>query len=246
MRSMNRWLAFFLVAAAACGSAAVQAQRYAVISLIGDKMQLAYARGVDGQPVDRIERRYIPLDDTSIDRAALLAANEQIKRLKPGSDPVLLQAFERSYFDVSAGTGALIEWIRSLVKDKKVTHAVLITKLSYEGIPDLQKAFIGSRSLEGVGFFVGRTPAPTGSDPMSAGPGFLSPFAYFQVTLVDLRTGQVLREEKGLASTAISATNTDSGNPWEALSGTEKVRTLTDLVGKELAIVMPKVLAAQR
>jgi hypothetical protein len=222
------------------------AQRYAVISLIGDKMQLAYARGVDGQPVDRIERRYIPLDDTSIDRAALLAANEQIKKLKPGSDPVLLQAFERSYFDVSAGTGALVEWIRGLVKDKKVTHAVLITKLSHDGIPDLQKSFIGSRALEGVGVFVGRTPAPTGSDPMSAGPGFLSPFAYFQVTLVDLRTGQVLREEKGLASTAISATNTDSGNPWEALSGTEKVRTLTDLVGRELAIVMPKVLAAQR
>jgi hypothetical protein len=242
MRSTNRLLAVILVAAAACGAAAAHAQRYAVLSLIGDKMQLAFARGVEGQPVDRIERRYIPLDDTSIDRAALLAANEQIKKLKPGSDPVLLQAFERSYFDTSAGTGALIEWIRGLVKDKKVTHAVLITKLSYDGIPDLQKAFIGSRSLEGVGFFVGRTPAPTGSDPMSAGPGFLSPFAYFQVTLVDLRTGQVLREEKGLASTAISATNTDSGNPWEALSGTEKVRTLTDLVGRELAIVMPKVL----
>ena len=47
------------------------AQRYAVISLIGDRMQLAYARGVDGQPVDRIERRYIPLDDSSIDRATL-------------------------------------------------------------------------------------------------------------------------------------------------------------------------------
>jgi hypothetical protein len=246
MRPLNRLLAVLLVAAAACAAAAAHAQRYAVISLIGDKMQLAYARGVEGQPVDRIERRYIPLDDTSIDRAALLAANEQIRKLKPGSDPVLLQAFERSYFDTSAGTGALIEWIRGLVKDKKVTHAVLITKLSYDGIPDLQKAFIGSRSLEGVGFFVGRTPPPTGSDPMSAGPGFLSPFAYFQVTLVDLRTGQVLREERGLASTAISATGTDSGNPWEVLSGPEKVRTLTDLVGRELAIVMPKVLAAPR
>ena len=243
MTRLNRLLAVALVAAAACAAAAAHAERYAVISLIGDKMQLAYARGVEGQPVDRIERRYIPLDDTSIDRAALLAANEQIRKLKPGEEPVLLQAFERSYFDVSAGTGALVEWIRGLVKDKKVTHAVLITKLAYDGIPDLQKSFVGSRSLEGVGFFVGRTAPPTGADPMGAGPGFLSPFAYFQVTLLDLRTGQVLREERGLASTAISATNTDSGNPWEALSGTEKVRTLTDLVARELAIVMPKVLA---
>src|SRR2546421_11072620 len=134
MRSRNRPIACLLLACAAClFSIAAHAQRYAVISLIGDKMQLAYARGVEGEPVDRIERRYIPLDDTSIDRAALLAANEKIKKLKPGSDPVLLQAFERSYFDVRAGTGALLERIRGLVRGKKVTHAVLITKLSYDG-----------------------------------------------------------------------------------------------------------------
>ena len=242
-RITQRVASLVVLACALVGAVAAHAQdRYAVISLIGDKMQLAYARGVEGQPVDRIERRYIPLDDSSIDRAALLAANEQIQKLKPGSEPVLLQAFDRSYFDTSGGTGAVVEWIRQLVKDKKVTRAIIITKLTYEGIPDLQKAFVGSRWLEGVGFFVGRTPPPTGSDPMSAGPGFLSPFAYFQVTLVDLRSGQVLREERGLASTAISATSTDSGNPWDTLSGTQKVQTLTSLVSRELALVMPKVM----
>jgi hypothetical protein len=196
--------------------------------------------------VDAIERRFIPLDDSSIDRAALLAANEQLRKLKPGPDPVLLQAFERSYFDVSAGTGAIIEWVRQLARDKKVTHAVLITKISYEGIPDIQRPFVGNRTLEGVGFFVGRTAAPEGAPPMRAGPGFLSPFAYFLVSLVDLRTGQTLREERGLASDSISATSTDSGNPWEALSGQQKVNKLVDLVSRELAIVMPKVLAAKR
>jgi tRNA-binding EMAP/Myf-like protein len=120
---------------------------------------------------------------------------------------------------------------------------VLITKISYDGIPDLQKPFIGSRTLEGVGFFVGRTAPATGANPMSAGPGFLSPFAYFEVSLVDLGSGRVVKEERGLASDSISATSTDTGNPWDALSGSEKVRKLTDLVSRELAIVMPKVLA---
>ena len=218
------------------------AQRYAVISLIGDRMQLAYARGVDGQPVDRIERRYIPLDDSSIDRATLLAANEEVRQLKPGAEPVLLQAFERSYFDVSAGTGAIVEWIRQLAKDKKVTHAIIVTKLQYEGVPAVQKAFVGGGTLEGVGFFVGREAAPPGMDPSAPGPGFLAPFAYFRVSLVDLATGQVVREEKGLASTMLSATATDTGNPWDTLSGQQKLETLIELVRKELAIVMPKVL----
>jgi hypothetical protein len=220
----------------------VHAQRYAVISLIGDRMQLAYARAVDGQPVDRIERRYIPLDDSSIDRATLLAANEQVKQLKPGSEPVLLQAFERNYFDVSAGTGAIVEWIRQLAKDKRVTHAIIVSKIQYEGVPAVQKAFVGGGTLEGVGFFVGREAAPAGLDPNAAGPGFLAPFAYFRVSLVDLKTGQVVREEKGLASTMLSATATDTGNPWDTLSGQQKVETLIELVRKELAIVLPKVL----
>ena len=246
MNGRKRFVAALLLAAAAFASLAAQAQKYAVISLIGDRMELAFAKKVEGQPVDGIERRYIPLDDSAIDRAALLAANDEIKKLKPGPDPVLLQAFERSYFDVSGGTGAIVEWVRPLVKDKKVTHAVLITKLAYEGIPDIQKPFVGNRTLEGVGFFVGRTAPLPGADPSSAGPGFLSPFAYFLVSVVDLRTGQTVREERGLASDSISATVTDSGNAWEALSGQQKMRKLIDLVTRELAIVMPKVLAAKR
>jgi len=242
---MRRFIAIVFMALAGFGAALAHAQqRYAVISLIGDRMEIAYAKGVEGQPVDRIERRYIALDDSRIDRYTLLAANEVIKKVVPGPDPVLLQAFDRSYFEVGAGTGAIIEWMRQLVKDAKprVTHAIVITKIQYEGVPAIQKAFVGGGTLEGVGFFVGREAPPKGMDPNSGGPGFLSPFAYFQVTLVDLSTGKVVREEKGTASTALSATNTDSGNAWDALSAERKLQTIIDLVKRELEIVLPKVL----
>jgi len=239
---MSRLPAVFIAACLSFFALGAHAQKYAVISLIGDRMQLAYSRGVEGQPVDRIERRYVPLEDSTIDRAALLAVNEQIKRLKPGSEPVLLQAFERSYFDTSGGTAAIIEWIRQLVKDKKVTHAILITKLTYGGIPDLQKPYVGNGDLEGVGFFVGRTAPPPGLDPNSAGPGFLAPFAYFEIAVVDLQTGQTIRRDKGLASDLISASGTDTGNPWDTLSGQQKVNKLTDMVRKEIATLMPKLL----
>ena len=237
-----RHLAALLTVLASFLALDAHAQKYAVISLIGDRMQLVFARGVEGQPVDRIERRYVPLQDSAIDRAALLAVNEQLKKLRPGSEPVLLQAFERSYFDTSGGTSAIIEWIRQLVKDKKVTHAIVITKLNYGGIPDMQKPYLGNNDLEGVGFFVGRTAPPTGMDPNGAGPGFLAPFAYFEITIVDLGTGQPLRREKGLASDLILAAGTDSGNPWDALSGEQKVRKLMDMVSKEIATLMPKLL----
>ena len=229
------------------GAFDASAQRYAVISLIGDRMQIAYAKGVEGQPVDRIERRWVPLDDTTIDRAALLAVNDKLKELVPNSDPVLLQAFERNLFDVNAGTAGVIEWVRQLVRNEKgprVTRAVIISKTTYDGIPALQKPYIGSGTLEGVGFFVGRTPPPAGLDPNSAGPGFLSPFAYFEVATVDLLSGKVLNRERGSASNAISAQGTDTGNPWDTLSGQQKVQALVNLVQHELASVVPKLLKA--
>lgn len=243
---MRRLIATVLVALAGFGAAFAHAQqRYAVISLIGDKMQIAYAKSVPGQPVDTIDRRYVPLEDSRIDRYTLLAANDVLKKLAPGPDPVLLQAFERSYFDSSAATSVVIDWIRQLVKDAKpkVTHAILITKIDYEGVPALQKPFVGGNVLEGVGFFVGREAPPQGADPSSGGPGFLSPYAYFKVTLVELASGKIVREEKGTASTMLSATGTDTGNPWDTLSGQQKLQVIIDLVKKELEIVMPKVLA---
>jgi len=221
------------------------AQRYAVISLIGDRMQIAYARGVEGQPVDRIDRRYLPLDDTTIDRAALLAANDKLRELVPGSEPVLLQAFDRTLFDTSAGTASVVEWVRQTVKDQKgpkVARALIITKSTYDGIPALQKPYVGSGTLEGVGFFVGRTAPATGMDPNSGGPGFLCPFAYFEASVVDLGSGRVLRSERGLASNLLSATGTDTGNPWDTLSGHQKVTTLVEMVRTEMNAVLPKLL----
>ena len=238
---MQRFAAATLLLLFCAAGHAADARRYAVLSLIGDKLQLAYAVGVVGAPVDSIERRWVPLDDTAIDKAALLAVSDQVKSLEH-TEPVLLQAWERNLFDTSAGTGAVVEWVRQLTRDKNVTHAILITKLAYDGIPALQKPFVGNATLEGVGFFVGRTPPPTGADPNSAGPGFLSPFAYFRVSLIDLRTGQVVKQERGLASDTIDASGTMTGNPWETLDSRQKIDKLQGMVRTELASVMPKVL----
>jgi len=51
-----------------------------------------------------------------------------------------------------------------------------------------------------------------------------------------------VRSERGLASDLISASGTDTGNPWDALSGQQKVKKLTDMVRAELGMVMPKLL----
>jgi hypothetical protein len=245
MKSWQRLLGAVAIAAAGLAAAAAHAQRYAVISLIGDRMQIAYASGVEGQPVDRITRRYVALDDTTIDRAVLLAANDKLRELVPGSDPVLLQAFERTYFDIDAGTAGIIDWIRQLVRKEKgprVTHAVIVTKMQYDGIPALQKPYVGSGTLEGVGFFVGRESPPAGAGPNAGGPGFLAPFAYFRLELIDIAKGAVLREEKVVASRTFA--NSHTANPWANLTNAEKIAVLQDIIRRETANAVPRLVGA--
>ena len=57
-----------------------------------------------------------------------------------------------------------------------------------------------------------------------------------------MASGKVVREEKGTASNMLSATGTDSGNPWDTLSAGQKLQAIIDLVKRELEIVLPKVL----
>lgn len=245
---MRFLIATILMLAAGAASAA-EPRRYAVLSLIGDKLQMAQAKPLEGTPVDRIERNQLPLADPTIDRTALQAINEELRRAQPASAPVLLQATEPGMFDDQAkllepgsGGAALLDKIRDQLKNTRSTHLILVVKDRYDGIPDLQRSFVGTKELDGIGFFVGRTASPLPGDPSAVGPGFLAPFAYFRVALIDLGSGAVLKQERALASTAISAEQTMTGNPWETLSAQQKVRTLQDLIRSELARIIPALL----
>ena len=74
--------------------------------------------------------------------------------------------------------------------------------------------------------------------------GFLAPYAYLRLSLVDLSTGAVLAERNINASATVGTVGLkNSVNPWEALSPAEKIELLNQLLAKELAATLPLVLA---
>jgi hypothetical protein len=247
---MRVLLAALLSFTFATAAPAAEVRRYAVLSLIGDKLQFAQAKPLEGTPVDRIERNFVSLGDPAIDATALKAIADELRRVDPQSAPVLLQATDAVMYDEQAtlsqpaGT-PLLDKIRDQVKNTRATHLVVVLKDHYDGIPDLQRSFVGTKQLDGIGFFVGRTASPIAANPSATGPGFLAPYAYFRVALIDLTTGRVLKEERALASTAISAEQSMTGDPWEALTSQQKVRTLQDMIRRELARIVPALVRQQ-
>lgn len=229
-------------------ASAAEVRRFAVLSLIGDKLQFAQAKPLEGTPVDRIERNFVGLGEPVIDRTVLQAANEALRRIDPTAVPTLLQATEPVMFDDQAtltqpgpGKNVLLDKIRDQLKNTGATHLVVALKDQYDGVPDLQRSFVGSKELNGIGFFVGRTASPLPNNAAAAGPGFLAPYAYFRVALIELRSGKVLKSERANASTAISAEQSMTGDPWETLSSQQKVSVLQDLIRREVARVVPLV-----
>jgi len=102
---------------------------------------------------------------------------------------------------------------------------------------------MGSGYQEGLGFYVDRETRMRRSDTGEAGIGFLAPYAYMKVLLVNLATGHVEREQLISVSNTISvARNKDGFDPWETLDPAQKVAAINRLVRAELGKVVPGLL----
>jgi len=74
-------------------------------------------------------------------------------------------------------------------------------------------------------------------------PGYLSAYAYFKLALLDLATGQVVREVPVFASETTMGAESKSGHPWDAMSPEQKVAAIDHLLKTETPIAMKKLIA---
>jgi hypothetical protein len=73
--------------------------------------------------------------------------------------------------------------------------------------------------------------------------GFLAPYAYFQVLLINLESGDVEKSDSVAASTSFSAARNKEGfDPWDALSSAQKVWAIRRLLQTEVARVTTELL----
>ena len=232
-------------AAAALGA---DARKYAVLSLLGDEMQVVTATMATGQRLDRNPRSYVRLDDPVIDKTALLTANETLKRLT-GTDPVLLFARERVLYAMqqrlmSEGRGMvnLLESIKPLVQDTGATHLVLFTKARREARMQLSDLALGTGMVEGVGFYVDPYTEVTLRDKQQNATGFVAAFGYFDAALVDLSKGTILAEQRVTASRTTATSNAVATDVWTGISGAQKMRMLQDIIRTEVGRTIPELL----
>jgi hypothetical protein len=238
-------------AATLCRAQAQQHRRYVVLSLIGDRLTIVGAQTTVGSNLDRNLRSDIADAQGAFDRFALGAASEAISRAEPGSTVSMLnlpgsrlydepeRLFQR---DAVALPGAAVD----AIEQRGATHLVLITKHAGEARFFLSEQSIGIGKLKGVGYYVDPETRLKDVNSGRASGGFLGPFVYVRLSLVDVSTGAVVREELIRATQVLPTyTNPSAATPWEVLSGEQKVERLKGMIEAEIRKGMAALLAAR-
>ncbi len=239
----------FILGLLGLSAGAAELQKLAVISVLGDSVAVVTHRPEVGSQIDRNQRDAFELAPATVDNIAVGAVADAIKRMgKLGTAQVVLLAapggqsganwFEGDRFTPPAE-------LRAALTATDATHLLLVTRLRASTGLKTSHGSTGSGHLEGLGFYLDHNKKMSRSDTGERGQGFLAVYAYLKLTLIDLSTGAVEREQRVTASRTFSAArNTEGTDPWGALDATQKMAAMRGLIRTELVLTVPKLLAA--
>jgi hypothetical protein len=210
------------------------APAYAILSLIGDEFAVVFHRPETGTRTDANERRSYPVADATLDEMALSAAEGVVKQLKPVSpvmrfsirDPRLFALQDKLLVDSGESHG-LRDALAKLSRDNQATRLVLITKWRDEAQFKLYASRAGNGKISGLGFYVDPFYRLKKINSGEASNGFLSPYAYLNVAVIDVATMGVIRSVPARESSVNMPVDANGAvRAWDALSPAAKVDAL--------------------
>lgn len=246
---------FALMLTCVCASAMAQsAQRsYAVMSLAGDALTVLGDSQQVGSNLPSHTRKVIPIQDPIFDQAVLLAADAVIKSLVPGAKPVLMMSADQglykaqnALFDAPAENVDHREYLKSLLKERGVTHLVLVTKTRDNATFALTNGHAGNGSLEGLGFFVDEMFETRNQVTRELATGMVVPYAYVKVRLLDANSLELVGQASAKESRIIvrPAASPKAQEIWTTMSHADKVDHLRELLGCAMRSTLPQLLGS--
>ena len=242
-----------LAALSATQAAQAAEQRYAVLSLIGDTINLVWWQPPTGSNLDHNERQSVPTPDGSLDNVALLAVDDALRRANPRTNATLLAsrdpklfALQSQMLDSGASAGELLAAVRGLLQQSQATRLILVSKHRSDARLPMRFDYAGTGKLTGLGFYIDQQMMVRDVNGGSGDRGFIAPYAYLELALIDARTMNTIRRSVAHEATTVpTAASSGAANPWEALTNKEKFRELERLIQAAVARAMPELLASE-
>jgi hypothetical protein len=250
--------AILLIAAAslllASAAHAESPHKYGILSLAGDAIStVTYVTDIGTKINPNDKQVYSLLNNTVFDETAIRAASAAVKQAEPDAAPFLmltmdaeLHQMQNAMFDDPAANQANRDYLKSLWKDKGITHLILVTKYRADAEMKFINQSEGSGKLEGLGFYMdNKVGVVSYREKNHSTQGILMPFAYVKLRLVDADTLAVEREVRQRQSQLVTyAPDADRAvRTWDALTAKQKMDYLNALMQEAVTEGVPKLLA---
>ena len=236
------------LAAPAHAQAPLAPATYAVVSLIGDQLDAVTYQPQVGTLLDANSHQPMPMGADVMDTLALRETNKALRSAVPVADVALLAVSAPQFFTnesrLFAGNQVnLPSDIDAAIAQAKASILVLITKHRADARLQVWHGSVGSGKIEGLGFYLDTVHHIRNAETTARAVGFLAPFVYVDVTLVDTASHTILRQTTITASETITSdSNTTGAGAWGALTTEQKMSALSQLLSKNLATAVPQLL----
>ncbi len=243
MKAKISSLIVVIAALALNANAAANAQAlpksYAVMSLVGNAIHMYGVRPAVGTRTEAETRSVLAITEQVLDIAALESANKAIKQAQPGATVVLMMTqdaglykAQNAMFDAPDANQDNRDYLISLLKERGVSHLLLITKQRDFAQFQLANGAAGTGQLEGLGFYIDDTTEFRTLNTMESSSGMVGPFAYLKVRLLDARTLALVSQAKANKSVIISPPSAKSRaiDVWTSMPNAKKMDYLKGLL----------------
>jgi hypothetical protein len=242
------------LAAAPLHAADAEPPTYAFLSLIGDVLDVSIFEAQIGSKIDKNRHVLLEITGPGFDNAAIAAASEVLQRMVPNAvltkletrSPALFKN-QRAMFDGASPSVAIPAPIVAALKNQGATRLILITKFRDDADLQMADSHVGKGKLEGLGFYLDQAMGVRNVESNMESQGILAPYMYARISLIDVQTLRILKEQFIKSSSIYTAQQSkDSTNAWDALTTDQKLRIIERLIRKEIPRIMPDLLEPVR
>ncbi len=246
-------LAWVGAAGPACAQQALRPiSTLGVFSLLGDGIEVTIAATPTDTRVQGARRETLEYRNIGFDIIAGREVRAAAGKLRPGIAVIpfgtntTLPAAEQRHIAAGARDGALPGWILQAVRDRRLSHVLLLTRQRGEVrllTGDGSTIGSGRGRVDGLGFYLDAEYKVRDPNTGAVSNGALGPHVLLELTLMDTDSAKVVRshtiDEQFLLGAMESTGKVD---PWSYLSAEQKVTLLREALARSLQRVLPDLL----
>jgi hypothetical protein len=227
--------------------AAAAAPKFGVLSFLGESINIIGSRASTGSRLSKNDLMSVDIPDAGFDAWALSSTQAALKRLAPQNETMLFnvkapkwianpnELFTDGKLQVSA---KLLEALRA----SGATHLVVLTRHRAEALVQFHDwAYNMGGSAEGLGYIISRMERVIDKKTGTSQDGFIAPFVFLRLSLVNLSDASVLKQRTITTATPLTMSITSaSSDPWDTLPAADKIAKLNEMIERELDKALPK------